>query len=240
MLRPLLGLTERDLERGLLRKERGALEAGRTTCADLRPDPARGRDDPSLRAPRGGLRAVSRAPPHGPRALGLMHHSEHGQTVRRAPGRLTAARRGPAASAGGPGHGRDDDRAPPRGSLRLPRGHRQPRGVLRPLPGRLAADARGSRRRGRRRAVPPQATLNRFPWADVTFVEVQRPRRIVEAGRAGKFQPHPHARRLGLEPGSGGTTRVRFTFEASRSCSPTACWRASARAGGSSAARARP
>jgi uncharacterized protein YndB with AHSA1/START domain len=55
--------------------------------------------------------------------------------------------------------------------------------------------------------------FNRFPWADVTFVEVLRPRRIVEAGRAGKFN---RIRTLGvyeLEPGAGGTTRVSFTFE---------------------------
>jgi uncharacterized protein YndB with AHSA1/START domain len=55
--------------------------------------------------------------------------------------------------------------------------------------------------------------FNRFAWADVTFVEVEPPRRIVEAGRAGKFN---RIRTLGvyeLEPGSGGTTRLRFTFE---------------------------
>ncbi|MEA2147236.1 MAG: hypothetical protein QOG59_2823 [Solirubrobacteraceae bacterium] len=55
--------------------------------------------------------------------------------------------------------------------------------------------------------------LNRFPWADVTFSEVQRPRLIVETGRAGKFN---RIRTLGtyeLEPGSAGTTRVTFTFE---------------------------
>jgi uncharacterized protein YndB with AHSA1/START domain len=55
--------------------------------------------------------------------------------------------------------------------------------------------------------------LNRFPWADVALVEVQRPRLIVEAGRTGKFN---RIRTLGtyeLEPGPGGTTRVTFTFE---------------------------
>jgi uncharacterized protein YndB with AHSA1/START domain len=55
--------------------------------------------------------------------------------------------------------------------------------------------------------------LNRFPWADVTFAEVQRPRLIVETGRAGKFN---RIRTLGtyeLEPGPGETTRVTFTFE---------------------------
>jgi hypothetical protein len=47
----------------------------------------------------------------------------------------------------------------------------------------------------------------------VTFVEVQRPWRIVEAGRAGKFN---RVRTLGvfeLESAAGNTTRVRYTFE---------------------------
>jgi uncharacterized protein YndB with AHSA1/START domain len=58
-----------------------------------------------------------------------------------------------------------------------------------------------------------EVPLNRFPWGDVTFVEVERPRRIVEAGRGGKFN---RVRTLGvyeLEPGPGGSTRVRYTFE---------------------------
>jgi uncharacterized protein YndB with AHSA1/START domain len=55
--------------------------------------------------------------------------------------------------------------------------------------------------------------FNRFPWADSTIVETEPPRRIVEAGRAGKFN---RIRTLGvfeLEPATGGTTRVSFTFE---------------------------
>src|SRR3954447_6308089 len=54
---------------------------------------------------------------------------------------------------------------------------------------------------------------NRFPWADVVFAEVERPRLIVETGRAGKFN---RIRTLGtfeLEEESGSTTRVTFTFE---------------------------
>jgi uncharacterized protein YndB with AHSA1/START domain len=54
--------------------------------------------------------------------------------------------------------------------------------------------------------------LNRFPWADSTVIEFDRPRRIVEAGRAGKFN---RIRTLGvyeLEPQASGTTRVRFTL----------------------------
>jgi len=55
--------------------------------------------------------------------------------------------------------------------------------------------------------------FNRFSWADVTFVEVERPHRIVEVGRAGK---NNRVRLVGvyeLFPGLSGTTRVRFTVE---------------------------
>jgi uncharacterized protein YndB with AHSA1/START domain len=58
-----------------------------------------------------------------------------------------------------------------------------------------------------------KAPLNRFSWADMTFVEVQAPARIVERGRGGKFN---RIRMLGvytLSPGPGGSTRVRYTFE---------------------------
>lgn len=58
-----------------------------------------------------------------------------------------------------------------------------------------------------------KAPLNRFPWADVTFAEVQRPHRIVERGRGGKYN---RIRMLGtytFDQGPGGTTRVQFTFE---------------------------
>jgi uncharacterized protein YndB with AHSA1/START domain len=58
-----------------------------------------------------------------------------------------------------------------------------------------------------------KAPGNRFSWGDATFVEVDAPHRIVEAGRMGK---NNRIRTLGvyeLAPGSAGTTRVRFTFE---------------------------
>jgi uncharacterized protein YndB with AHSA1/START domain len=58
-----------------------------------------------------------------------------------------------------------------------------------------------------------KAPRNRFSWGDVTFVEVQAPHRIVEAGRTGK---NNRIRMLGiydLAEASHGTTRVRFTFE---------------------------
>jgi uncharacterized protein YndB with AHSA1/START domain len=54
---------------------------------------------------------------------------------------------------------------------------------------------------------------NRFGWGDVTFVEVEAPRRIVEAGRSGKGN---RIRTLGvyeLAEGIHGTTRVQFTLQ---------------------------
>ncbi len=55
--------------------------------------------------------------------------------------------------------------------------------------------------------------MNRFPWGDVTFAEVDPPWRIVETGRGGKFN---RVRTVGtwiLEPAAGESTRVEFTFE---------------------------
>jgi uncharacterized protein YndB with AHSA1/START domain len=57
-----------------------------------------------------------------------------------------------------------------------------------------------------------KAPLNRFSWADSTIIELERPRKIVEAGRMGKFN---RIRQLGvyeLEQGAGGTTKVTFTL----------------------------
>ena len=58
-------------------------------------------------------------------------------------------------------------------------------------------------------AVP----ANRYSWADVTFAEVERPRRIVEQGRTGK---NNRIRTLGvysLDPLASGSTRVTFTLQ---------------------------
>ena len=58
-----------------------------------------------------------------------------------------------------------------------------------------------------------KAPLNRFPWADSTIVELHAPRKIVEAGRTGKFN---RIRTLGVyeleSQDSGDTTRVEFTL----------------------------
>jgi uncharacterized protein YndB with AHSA1/START domain len=54
--------------------------------------------------------------------------------------------------------------------------------------------------------------FNRFPWGDTTVIEFERPRRISEAGRGGKYN---RIRSLGvydLEQAAAGTTRVRFTL----------------------------
>jgi len=57
-----------------------------------------------------------------------------------------------------------------------------------------------------------EAPLSRFSWADSTIIQPDRPRKIVEAGRMGKYN---RIRQLGvyeLEPGAGGTTKVTFTL----------------------------
>ena len=56
--------------------------------------------------------------------------------------------------------------------------------------------------------------LNRFDWADVSFVDVEAPYRIVERGRTGKYN---RIRTLGeyrLTPLAARLTRVDFTYEA--------------------------
>jgi uncharacterized protein YndB with AHSA1/START domain len=58
-----------------------------------------------------------------------------------------------------------------------------------------------------------KAPLNRFSWADMTFVEVKPPFRLVERGRGGKFN---RIKMLGVYEvlqGPGGTTKVQYTFE---------------------------
>jgi len=54
---------------------------------------------------------------------------------------------------------------------------------------------------------------NRFDFADVTFVEMERPRRIVQAGRGGKYNRTRLRSIFELEARSGGTTRVSLTVE---------------------------
>jgi len=55
--------------------------------------------------------------------------------------------------------------------------------------------------------------LNRFPWMDANFVEVERPRRILVTGRTGKLGRIKMVSEWRLEPAHRGT-RVTFTTEA--------------------------
>ena len=56
------------------------------------------------------------------------------------------------------------------------------------------------------------APFQRFGWADVNFVEVERPYRIVAVGRGGKFNRNKTFSTWTLTP-SGGGTRVEHTME---------------------------
>jgi uncharacterized protein YndB with AHSA1/START domain len=53
--------------------------------------------------------------------------------------------------------------------------------------------------------------FQRYAWADATLVEVDAPRRIVEQGRAGKFNRIQTMGIYELAEGPHGTTRVTFT-----------------------------
>ena len=56
------------------------------------------------------------------------------------------------------------------------------------------------------------APFQRFGWADMTFIEVDRPYRIVAAGRGGKFNRNKTFSTWTLTP-SGAGTRVEFVTE---------------------------
>jgi uncharacterized membrane protein len=58
-----------------------------------------------------------------------------------------------------------------------------------------------------------KAPLNRFPWGDSTIVEAERPRRIVEVGRTGKYNRNRTIAVYELERAAGNGTHVRLTFE---------------------------
>jgi uncharacterized protein YndB with AHSA1/START domain len=58
------------------------------------------------------------------------------------------------------------------------------------------------------------APLNRFSWADITIAEAERPRRIVQRGRTGKFNRIRLMSSYALEPiGGGSSTRLTMTTE---------------------------
>jgi uncharacterized protein YndB with AHSA1/START domain len=56
------------------------------------------------------------------------------------------------------------------------------------------------------------APLDRYGWGDMTFIEVQRPHKIVAAGRAGKFNRNKTWTTWTLSP-SGHSTTVEVTTE---------------------------
>jgi uncharacterized protein YndB with AHSA1/START domain len=57
------------------------------------------------------------------------------------------------------------------------------------------------------------APLNRFSWADMTFVEVDRPYRIVAVGRGGKFNRNRTTTIWTLDPAAGGGTELEILTE---------------------------
>lgn len=82
MLRPLLGISEPDLERELLRKSVGALAAGRTTCDDCGRTPLVG-EHVYLFRDGAVVCELCRSRHRGlPERSELMLHSEHGHTVK--------------------------------------------------------------------------------------------------------------------------------------------------------------
>jgi uncharacterized protein YndB with AHSA1/START domain len=56
------------------------------------------------------------------------------------------------------------------------------------------------------------APLDRYAWGDMTFIEVERPYKIVAAGRSGKFNRNKTWTTWTLEP-AGGATRVEVMTE---------------------------
>jgi len=56
------------------------------------------------------------------------------------------------------------------------------------------------------------APFQRFNWADMTFIGVERPFRIVAVGRGGKFNRNKTFSTWTLSP-SGGGTKVEYTTE---------------------------
>jgi uncharacterized protein YndB with AHSA1/START domain len=55
--------------------------------------------------------------------------------------------------------------------------------------------------------------FNRFGWADITFVDVERPYRIVALGRGGKYNRIKSTTIWTLDPAAGGGTDVEVMVE---------------------------
>ena len=136
-------------ELSFVRSSMRALAGGRAGLRALPSHAAGGRDGVLLRRA-DGLRAVPAAAARGARAASEVVHSAEHELTRQAPVRRLAAL---FCAANGPRHRARHDRPASRGGLRVPRGHRQPPGVLRPLPQGVAADAGRVLRPWRRRAL---------------------------------------------------------------------------------------
>ena len=70
-----------------------------------------------------------------------------------------------------------------------------------------------SRGRGAGARFRVDAPLNRYSWGDMTFVEVERPYRIVAFGRGGKFNRIKTTTIYTLEDAPGGGTEVTVMTE---------------------------
>jgi uncharacterized protein YndB with AHSA1/START domain len=57
------------------------------------------------------------------------------------------------------------------------------------------------------------APCQRFGWADMTFIDVERPHRIVAVGRAGKFNRIKTTAIWTLDTARGGGTEVEYMIE---------------------------
>jgi uncharacterized protein YndB with AHSA1/START domain len=70
-----------------------------------------------------------------------------------------------------------------------------------------------SRGRGAGARFKVDAPLNRYSWGDMTFVEVERPYRIIAFGRGGKFNRIRTTTIFTLDEASGDTTRLEVMTE---------------------------
>jgi len=82
MLRPLLGISEPDLERELLRKGVGALEAGRARCSDCGRTPLVGELIHHFAAGSAVCELCRTGRRGEPQRSERVHHSERGNAVR--------------------------------------------------------------------------------------------------------------------------------------------------------------
>ena len=155
------------------------------------------------------LRAVPAAPPRGPAALRA-----------RALARSTSARSVCASVAPGRTPGAVDPvelsithRPPARGGLRVPRRHREPPRVHRPLPQGVAPDAGRLLRPRRRRPLPHRraAAALLLGRPDASWRSSRRAGSSPSAAAASSTASRPSPSWT-LEPASGGT-RVEFVFE---------------------------